>query len=888
MTTPLDKIKSAIIGVPPVVGKKPDKVGVVQAFAEMQVQLEAAQSGALVKATRAALTALTSAPFAGSMAWVTNDPVPALNGIYENTGSASAPAWTRRTDIPQFFISGINAGAGTANAIQVTTDLPVPAADARCLIGIPIVATNTASPVTLAINGGVPIQIKTLTGNNIPIGGLVAGMVVIGVRTAGTFRLFTDQTSSAIQTASEAAQVAAEAAQLAAETAKTAAELAALEASAKPEINSVTATNNAGACSTIKLTDGRWLLALGENSANAPVKVYVMNLDGKSKTLLQTVTGNGTNLFGRVNDVKFHRTLDDKIIMVVGDYRNTADTLFEANSVVFKFDSTLNSGNGAFAFLQNIATRGCRRVTTQRIDTTDWLLLGSEASTVFNDGGTAGITSFRQRMHVYTWNSTSQLFDLYQEKTNLNGTRKGRILKAGTDFYLIPSAYYDDGGTASSTPGNLCNLKIFKYQDSTNKFVDWKTIETEGCTFIHSFMYAGRAFFFTGTEIAGEYFDRNSKIFEITNSGDLKFVCYVPTRGCTGADSVFHNGMLILATVNAVSGHNLETTFDSSGADFWRFDGMSVRKLSMGFETHALYDINFFVEAGNLYCATAESYSQASGSSAVDSRIINFGKLKPLTSIASTPRLIPSGSNVATGVLERLSNTQIVFRRFGGDQVWFHGQFHQIPRAGIIGTNAGLTANTLYAVFVVDGPDGQPVLELNTRTPYLMPATGIYVDDQFVYKTYVGDVFTDGSVNFIDTETNRNVFSFFNAKRKSLVSVFDAISAFNGAPYSVVDSTKELSFVTGGVNSVSVNFTACVSHNVAGGDVYAAIFADGAVTTCKSFIDAPVANYTSNIVNWSNLSFARGRHTLSLRLGQSGGTISGPAGFTQLNAEVTG
>lgn len=211
MTTPYDRIKQAVIGNPPIASKQPSRQGVVRAFAEMQAQLEGAQAGAIIKATFADLDALASVPYAGIMAWVTNDPT--FNGIYENTGTDIAPAWTYRCPIPQFLITAINAGEGTANAIEAETDLPVPSEDGRAMIIVPILGTNSAATTTVSLNGGTALEIVTNAGNSINPGALIAGMNIAGfVSNAGTkFRLLSDTVSSADRIAAEAAATATQA-----------------------------------------------------------------------------------------------------------------------------------------------------------------------------------------------------------------------------------------------------------------------------------------------------------------------------------------------------------------------------------------------------------------------------------------------------------------------------------------------------------------------------------------------------------------------------------------------------------------------------------------------------------------------------------------------------
>ncbi|MBN9007231.1 MAG: hypothetical protein J0H40_17675 [Rhizobiales bacterium] len=69
---------------------------------------------------------------------------------------------------------------------------------------------NTSTSVTLAINGGTALPIKTAAGNDPAVGGLKSGMLLAGLIDGTNFRLLSDQASAAIQAAAEAAQAAAE------------------------------------------------------------------------------------------------------------------------------------------------------------------------------------------------------------------------------------------------------------------------------------------------------------------------------------------------------------------------------------------------------------------------------------------------------------------------------------------------------------------------------------------------------------------------------------------------------------------------------------------------------------------------------------------------------
>lgn len=123
---------------------------------------------------------------ANRMAWVLGDPVAANNGVYGKVGAFGTGSWTRRSDLPFSFIIANDAGAGTPNAIQATTSIPV---SASVLVWMNVFEANTASPVTVSFNGGAALTIKTNSGGDVAVGGLTAGMIVMGMVSGSTFRL---------------------------------------------------------------------------------------------------------------------------------------------------------------------------------------------------------------------------------------------------------------------------------------------------------------------------------------------------------------------------------------------------------------------------------------------------------------------------------------------------------------------------------------------------------------------------------------------------------------------------------------------------------------------------------------------------------------------------
>lgn len=196
---------------------QPAKSEIRSLLAQYEAAIDAYSSGAgsIAKSTRALLFA-DLAHAADVTAWVYADSTVAHNGIYRKSGASGAGSWSLILPLPFSFIIASDAGAGTPNAIQATTSIPV---SSSALVWMNIFEANTASPVTVSFNGGSALTIKTNSGNDVAAGGLTAGMIVMGIVSGSTFRLVSDQASAAVLAAAEAAQAAAEAAQAAAEAA---------------------------------------------------------------------------------------------------------------------------------------------------------------------------------------------------------------------------------------------------------------------------------------------------------------------------------------------------------------------------------------------------------------------------------------------------------------------------------------------------------------------------------------------------------------------------------------------------------------------------------------------------------------------------------------------
>lgn len=172
--------------------------------AVLEASATASTAGAVAFASKAVMDA-NLAYATNTIAWVVSDTIAANNGIYQKVGGTGSGFWQRLADLPYGFIYGANSGDGTASAIVATTALPIPTTDGGALISLPIAVENDGSPVTVSFNGAAALTIKTASGNDVAVGGLKAGMIVLGFKQGANFRLLSDQSSAAIQAAAEAA-----------------------------------------------------------------------------------------------------------------------------------------------------------------------------------------------------------------------------------------------------------------------------------------------------------------------------------------------------------------------------------------------------------------------------------------------------------------------------------------------------------------------------------------------------------------------------------------------------------------------------------------------------------------------------------------------------------
>ena len=127
------------------------------------------------------------------------------------------------------------------------------------------------------------------------------------------------------------------------------------------------------------------------------------------------------------------------------------------------------------------------------------------------------------------------------------------------------------------------------------------------------------------------------------------------------------------------------------------------------------------------------------------------------------------------------STTSLKLAPYNGNNVIVNGIPLQLPSAGITVSNSGLSASTLYYVYLA-GTTASPSLVLSA-TGHAAGTNGVEVMSGDASKTLVGMIYTNASTQFVDSLATRFCLNWFN--RRKIVSTV----APTGGPYSFTSQT---------------------------------------------------------------------------------------------------
>jgi len=175
--------------------------------------------------------------------------------------------------------------------------------------------------------------------------------------------------------------------------------------------------------------------------------------------------------------------------------------------------------------------------------------------------------------------------------------------------------------------------------------------------------------------------------------------------------------------------------------------------------------------------------------------------------------------------LNYLTPTSIANSVYDGNTLIIGGVERQMTLSGgDVMTNAGLAPNTVYNVYerwVV----GHSELFAHTSDHHFDPIFGNEVADADHTWSLVGKIRTNGAAQFVDTNTQRFVLSWFN---RHVLNLYTEVSGLIGSPsWQEVNSSKRLQYLTWGYSqqASASGWTGCDS--VSNIDTMIKISADG-------------------------------------------------------------
>jgi hypothetical protein len=159
------------------------------------------------------------------------------------------------------------------------------------------------------------------------------------------------------------------------------------------------------------------------------------------------------------------------------------------------------------------------------------------------------------------------------------------------------------------------------------------------------------------------------------------------------------------------------------------------------------------------------------------------------------------------GKLAYVSATQVKFSPFNGNKIKINGLWYEVPSAGVSANNtsvyvngvaaSNLAASTLYYVYIFSN-SGTLTIDFST-TAHTTSTTAGNVGNEIKSgddtRSLVGMVYTNGSSQFDDSTTKRNVCSWPNRYARGGQNAFTAIRTTASGTWAELNSEIRIEFV---------------------------------------------------------------------------------------------
>jgi len=246
------------------------------------------------------------------------------------------------------------------------------------------------------------------------------------------------------------------------------------------------------------------------------------------------------------------------------------------------------------------------------------------------------------------------------------------------------------------------------------------------------------------------------------------------------------------------------------------------------------------------------------------------------------------------GYFEFVSTTQLRFARRNGKRIFIEGAWYDIPSAGALLSNSGLSANTTYRVYAfVSG--GVVTLEASVDARATDTTWGHQIRTGMPSRTLVGMCRANGSTQFYDVVAGTpqgqsiGVLSWFNRRRKVARSVSASGYSTAAAPWVEVNSGLQLLFLTWSDSTIRMSADGTAVQSAASlqlcylGLGYDSVVSPAAQSYCMA------SNAHAGVAHAENaFTGSEGHHYLTPLHGVGGNTVTWTAGYVATLVEVDG
>jgi len=196
-----------------------------------------------------------------------------------------------------------------------------------------------------------------------------------------------------------------------------------------------------------------------------------------------------------------------------------------------------------------------------------------------------------------------------------------------------------------------------------------------------------------------------------------------------------------------------------------------------------------------------------------------------------------------------------------------------------------LAASTLHYAYVYNNA-GTLVIDWSTTAPAWDATTGIRIKTSDATRVLVGMAYANGSSQFDDAATKRNVASWRNRRPRQMYNAFTTTRTTTTGTYSELNTEIRLQFITWGETAVSAHYAGVISNSGSNSN-----FSSVAIDSTSS----PTFSTQTNGTNGENASCggsflpSLGLHYITLLGATNGGTASWliTSGFGKLSGLVT-